>query len=158
MREERMGTSVIYSQGGLVRTTWSRPDGSSHDLIIDEGHGRIFSWSASRPDQGLGVRELKRRRPPITHWGAQPKAQRGGRCSAAGETGYSWRIHRPKNFKQGERISEACIARDGVVLSELQDRPPGVPALMDWRATTVIRGPILPGTFSPPDRPQHGEH
>lgn len=156
VREEGRNTTVRYSHGVMLRTSTTWADGSVQHRIIDGDRGRIYWWSENRRDLGVGLREA-RRTAPMTHWGFQPTAQRGGPCSEAGETGRVWRIHRPQNFKQDERISEACVSDDGVVLSEQHDRTPGAPTHLAWRATRVVRGPIPPAVFSPPDWPHHSE-
>lgn len=156
VREGGGGRTIQRSDGAMLRYSTLSPDGSIRHRLIDGDSGRFYQWSDGRPDLGVKVREAKQRA-PMAYWGFQTAAQKGSPCSEAGETGRVWRIHRPKNFKQDERISEACITEDGVVLSQQHDRAPGAPAHLDWRATKVVRGPVPPGAFLRPDWPQHYE-
>ena len=148
VKDHTGGTQIRRSEGLRSRTTWTRPDGYSHDYISDGVDHRAYSWSSSAPDV---ERRYTRKREPLRYWLAPDRTEPGAPCEAAGESGRIWRSTSPPNFKNPEaRITDACLTSDGVMIARYLERfPDGSPAL-EWEATSIARGPLPADTFVPP--------
>lgn len=148
-------TEIAYSENGKRRIDRSYSSGSSHSLWDFDG-GVLYRWTDFGPDRGM-LRISILSGAAYERWRGKEKAQRLGPCSAAGERGFIYRHTRRPNVKEpGGVYEEACITRDGVVLSEsggaeiLAGKGFHSPPVRHFVATTVRRGPLPPGVFSVP--------
>ena len=148
-------TVVDQSDGARHKTTWQRPDGGAYIHVLDTVAGTSASWPTNRPSEGLEVRPIPPR-PFMRHWGSPGATSPGPACEAAGEVGRIWQSVSPPNFKNPDsRIAEACITSDGIVIVRYSERPPGSQRAVEWKATSVNRGPLPPGAFAVPAPAAH---
>jgi len=111
---------VSYSEGGRRRIDLLVSSGASHALA-DPQQGLVYRWSDFGRDKGVlhAARMAPETRAALERWLGHKEAQRRGRCVAAGEVGDTYRYTRGPNLQgPGGNYIEACITRDGVVLSE----------------------------------------
>ncbi|WP_293682352.1 hypothetical protein [uncultured Phenylobacterium sp.] len=148
---------VTYSQSGKRRIDRSYSSGAAH-MLLDVDQGVIYRWAEFERDKGVlhvGPMSAGAKANGL-RWEGRKEAQRLGRCSAAGETGFVYRHTRDADLKGPEYYQEACITTDGVVLSQgvgsmtvgSSGRPS--PATPSYLATAVRRGPLPAGVFAVP--------
>lgn len=145
-QERPGGTRTYRSEGQRTRVTLESR-GRTFDHVVDGVSRRTFTWTSDKPD----VEARRMRKPPPRYWLWVDDTEPGEACTAAGETGRIWRHTSPPNFKNPDAtITAACLTPDGVMLAKYVGHPPGAAPILEWEATSVVRGPLPADALVPP--------